>query len=214
VDYRLDSRTGWWERDDGACHCIYFDRSRTLIETGDFIFVRYEQRGRTYFLLDRLDTPTEYGVRGYCGSRYLWEDIISVKAFHGLNNIGIYRWRHRLFSKNLDCLGQFLSMKEWTRLRKICAIDVDGIWTLAELSSHWLTVTFLYTKEQQLLYDEAYADTIEYLTIGMRVRPAMDRAPHDISSCGWLFAMIDHPAYPRACGWIHPGIVGLRLVDY
>jgi hypothetical protein len=75
----------------------------------------------------------------------------------------------------------------------------------------WLKVTKLYTKEQQIHYDEAYAGTIEYLAIGTCVRPAMSRAPHDISSSGWLYAMIEIPASSRlAFGWIHPGVVGLR----
>jgi len=148
-DYRLDMRTGWWEYDDGSCFCIYFDSRRNVIEPGESLFIRHFYYGR-FMVCDECDVPTDYGVRGK-DVTYDWEDVIAVKAFNGLKNIGVPKWR----SKNCDCLGQFLSMKTWTRLRKTCASYVDGIWTLTELSLSWLTVRILYTKEQQLHYDEA-----------------------------------------------------------
>jgi len=78
--------------------------------------------------LDEVDTPTEFYIRGYIIEEYDWEDVIAVKAFHAMKNIGIFRWRHRILSKNHDYLGQFLAMRDWTRLRKISASYVDGIW--------------------------------------------------------------------------------------
>jgi hypothetical protein len=218
-NYRLDLRTGWWEYDDGACFCIYFDPRRNAIGLGDNLFCSFllEMRrdlAHAYRLVsERCDLPTPYGVQVDSEMGYDWEDVIAVKAFDGLKNIGIPRWRNRLLSKNSDSLGKFLSMKAWTRLRKTCASHVDGFLTFTKLCLPWLTVTMLYTKEQQVHYDEAYADTIEYLASGTRVRPAMDMAaPHGISSSGWLYAMIEIPATPSsAFGWIHPGIVGLRV---
>ena len=73
----------------------------------------------------------------------------------------------------------------------------------------WLTVTKLYTREQQVLWDEINADSIKYLAIGTRVLPAMKMAPKDISSAGWLYALIEITATLGVdCGWIHPEIVG------
>ena len=113
-------------------------------------------------------------------------------------------------------------MREWTRLRRACTSVREKFLHLAKkqhlqhlaqkrLHVAWLTVTKLYTREQQIRWDEINADSIKYLAIGTRVLPFM--SPEGIDSAGWLFVLIETTTTLGVdCGWIHPEIVGLPVV--
>ena len=115
-DYRLDMRTGWWEDDDGACFCIHFDARRHVVEPEMFVVCK-----KTTLSVEQCDYATDDGVRDDRDFWNPWGSVLVVNAFDGLKRIDIARWKGRLLEKNSDCLGKFLVMVKWTRLRRTCA---------------------------------------------------------------------------------------------
>ena len=215
--YRMHRRTGWWEYDDGACFCVYFDRGRHEVKPGDEFFHKSYEDGSLLVLT--CDYATPHGIVDLDAMQNHWKGVIVVRAFGGLKR-AIARWRDSYPFKKIDCVGPFLEMKDWLRWRHTVASDYVCFlnfarkhharclaWISAMLNLPWQRVTRSYTRHMQVLNDEINVDTITYVAIGARVLQAMGMAPNGINSAGWLYAMIETTSGVDY-GWIHPQIVG------
>lgn len=203
--YIRDQISGWWEEDPGICECIYFDCCNTLITRGTRFLVPGTLQVHT------CDCPWRSFVLDIDELLFRWKSVIAIASFRPMGSFGIPRWRRRMHDKDRDMLGRCLSLRDWIRVRR-CTVNLrDSEEIVRKAVFHgtaWRRVTALYTLDDQLAHDAAYAHTIAYLPIDAIVLPVMSLAPAHIAPVGWLWAKFRLPeATQSSVGWIHPHII-------
>ena len=203
--YIRDPSSGWWEDDPKICKCIHFDRCNQLITYGTRFFVRGTLQVHT------CDCASHRFVEDEDENHFQWHTVIAIASFSRMYIFGIPRWRQRMLAKDKDTIGRCLSLRDWTRVRR-CIVRLKEAVELFQNEmfhgSAWRRVTALYTLDDQLAHDAAFAFTITYLPIGAIVLPVQRLAPTHIDPVGWLWAKFRLPQSTQSSvGWIHPCIL-------
>jgi len=201
----MDPATGWWEADAGYCYCVYWDRCGSELSFGTPFFAESSVE------IHQADHLGPWCVRDAEERIWYWSEIVCVESFRRLLREPLLLWRDRVRRKNADVIGRHLSLKQQRRLHLCSAFErpqcetAMALGILSALSVKWHRVIRLYSRDTQLLYDPAYADTISYLPLDTLILASPP--PGGMDAVGWMWAKFWVPGSTHGdFGWIHPGL--------